>query len=176
MNDLFNKNDVLTTLTREQVKVGDKGYFGDSLEGLTIDVEHGEVHVLAKIYDEDFTLYPFKDDYHGKSFALFLPEGKVKEKVKKPVYRPIKTIDELFNFLVSSVVVDDYNTLDKVGIILCTVFELKDKQLGNICYRRFSQIYLSDNYIRLDEYNLEHLFKNYEIKKDGEFVPFGVKE
>lgn len=59
---------------------------------------------------------------------------------------------------------------------LLKVYELKDKLTGNICYRRFSQIYIFDNYIRLDGCNLEFLFKTYEIKKDGEFVPFGIKE
>ena len=170
MTDLFNKEDVLTILTTDKAKIGDKGYFGNSLTRLAIEVKRGEVHILAKIY-EDYTPYPFKGDHHVNCFALFLPVDKVKE----PVYRPIKTIDELFNFLVPGLDTD-CDILEKVKLILSRIYELKGKQTGNICYRRFSQIYISDNYIRLDEYNLEHLVKIYEIKKDGEFVPFGIKE
>lgn len=172
MTELFDKNDVITLLTREHVKVGDKGYFGDNLARLATDVEHGEVHVLAKIYDEDFTLYPFKGDHHANCFALFLPA----DKVKKQLYRPIKNIDELFNFLVPGFVTDDYNTVDKIGIISCTLYELKGKQTGYTHYRKFSRICLTDNSILLDECDLGHFFKNYEIKRDGEFVPFGIKE
>lgn len=174
MTKLFNKEDILTILTADKAKIGDNGYFGDNLARLATEVKHGEVHVLAKIYDDDYTLYPFKGDHHADYFALFLPADKVKK--KEPVYRPIKTIDELFNFLVPSVTADNYNTFDKVDIISCTLFELKGKNSGYIYFRKFSRIYSSNNAIVLDDCTLDHYFENYEIKKDGEFVPFGIKE
>lgn len=174
MTKLFNKEDILTILTADKAKIGDNGYFGDNLARLTTEVEHGEVHVLAKIYDDDYTLYPFKGDYHADYFALFLPADKVKK--KEPVYRPIKNIDELFSFLAPSVAKGSYTTFNKVGIIFSSVFELKGKNSGYIYFRKFSRIYSSNNAIVLDDCSLEYYFNNYEIKKDGEWQPFGIKD
>lgn len=172
MDKLFDKQDVLTITTADQAIEGDRGYFGDNLTMLATNVKQGDIHSLDRIYES--TLFPFKGDHHVNCFGLFLPADKVKN--KEPVYRPIKTIDELFSFLVPSVPKDDYNTLDKVGIISCTLFELKDKQLGCIYYKKFTCIRVAGDNIRLDACALEHYFNNYEIKINGEFVPFGVIE
>ena len=173
MTELFDVKDLLTVATAEQVVVGTKGYFGDNLSTLIERVRQGKVEILTDTIPD--VTYCFKSN-NDLNYVFFLPADKVKEKVKEPVYRPIKTIDELFNFLIPDFDADTYNTYEKVDVTLLKIYELKDKLTGNICYRRFSQIYLSDNYIRLDGYNLEHLFKYYEIKKDGEFVPFGIKD
>lgn len=171
MTDLFDTKDLLTVATAEQAEVGTKGYFGDNLSNLIEKVKQGKVETLTDVIPDVTYCFESNNDLH---YIFFLPAGKVK--IKEPVYRPIKTIDELFNFLIPDFDADTYDTYEKAELTLRRMYELKSKQTGNMCYRRFSQIYLSDNYIRLDEYNLEHLFKNYEIKKDGEFVPFGIKE
>ena len=173
MTDLFNTKDLLTVATVEQAKVGTKGYFGDNLSNLIEKVRQGKVETLTDVMPNEAYCFGVNED---SNYIFFLPEDKVKKKVKEPVYRPIKTIDELFNFLIPAFDADTYNTYEKVDVTLLKTYELKDKLTGNICYRRFSQIYLSDNYIRLDEYNLEHLFENYEIKINDEFVPFGILE
>ena len=106
---------------------------------------------------------------------FFLPAGKVKN--KEPVYRPLRSIDELFNFLVvPSFTADNYNTFDKVDIIFSSVFELKGKNSGCIYYKKFTSIRVTDYGIVLDAFTLDHYFENYEIKQNGEFVPFGIKE
>ena len=171
MTNLFDTKDILTVATADQAVVGTKGFFGDNLVHLNTDVRQGKVETLTDVTPDVTYCFESNNDLH---YVFFLPSGKVKE--KEPVYRPIKTIDELFNFLIPDFDADTYDTYEKAELTLRRMYELKDKLTGNICYRRFSQIYLSDNYIRLDEYNLEHLFKTYEIKKDGEFVPFGIKE
>ena len=174
MRELFNKEDVLTGITADQAVVGTKGYFGGSLRTIAYNVEQDNVHRLCAINEDETSCFT---DEEGLDYLFFLPADRVKNKVKEPVYRPIKTIDELFNFLIPDFADDDtYDTYEKAESILWRMYELKDKLTGNICYRRFSQIYLSDNYIRLDECNLEYLFKKYEIKKDDEFVPFGIKD
>ena len=173
MSDLFNKEDVLTGITADQAVVGTKGYFGGGLRTIAYNVEQDNVHRLCAINEDETSCFT---DEEGLDYLFFLPADRVKNKVKEPVYRPIKTIDELFNFLIPDFDADAYGTYEKVVLTLLKIYELKEKLTGNICYRRFSQIYLSDNYIRLDECNLEHLFKTYEIKKDDEFVPFGIKE
>lgn len=174
MTDLFDTKDLLTVATADQAVVGTKGFFGDNLVNLITDVRQGKVETLTDVTPDVTYCFESNNDLH---YVFFLPSGKVKEKVKEPVYRPIKTIDELYNFLVSSVVVDDYNnTRDKVGVIFSSVFELKGKNSGYIYFRKFSRIYSSNNAIVLDDCSLEHYFNNYEIKKDGEWQPFGIKE
>lgn len=172
MTNLFDTKDLLTVATVEQAEVGTKGYFGDNLSTLIEKVKLGRVEILTDVIPDVTYCFKSNNELHH---SFFLPADRVKN--KEPVYRPIKTIDELFNFLIPDFADDDtYDTYEKAESILWRMYELKNKQLGNICYRRFSQLYLSDNYIRLDEYNLEHLFNNFEIKINGEFVPFGTKE
>ena len=175
MNDLFNRKDILTIATADQAEINTKGYFGDSVLDLIKKIDRNDVRELISVNIDE--TYCFENS-SGLNYLFFLPADRIENKVKEPVYRPIKTIDELFNFLIPDfdADTDTYNTYEKVDVTLLKVYELKDKLTGNICYRRFSQIYISDNYIRLDEFNLEHLFKIYEIKKDGEFVPFGILE
>lgn len=175
MTDLFDTKDLLTVATADQAVVGTKGFFGDNLVNLITDVRQGKVETLTDVTPDVTYCFESNNDLH---YVFFLPSGKVKEKVKEPVYRPIKTIDELFSFLVPSIAngKGSYSTLDKVGIILCTVFELKGKNSGYIYFRKFSRIYSSNNAIVLDDCSLEYYFNNYEIKKDGEWQPFGIKE
>ena len=179
MNDLFNRKDILTIATADKAVIGTKGFFGDNLEEIIDAIKRNKIRTLSDV--DMLATYNFWSN-EEMNYMFFLPLDKVNKvnnvKNKEPVYRPIKTIDELFNFLIPDFDADTYtyNTYEKVDVTLLKVYELKDKLTGNICYRRFSQIYISDNYIRLDEFNLEHLFKIYEIKKDGEFVPFGILE
>ena len=172
MTELFDVKDLLTVATADQAEINTKGYFGDNLVNLIADVRQGKVETLTDVTPDVTYCFESNNDLH---YIFFLPADRVKNKVK--VYRPIKTIDELYNFLVSVVVVDDYNnTLDKVGVIFSSVFELKGKNSGYTYFRKFSRIYSSNNAIVLDDCSLEYYFQNFEIKKDGEFVPFGIKE
>ena len=175
MTDLFDTKDLLTVATVAQAVIGTKGYFGDDLVNIIADVKQGKVETLTDVTPDVTYCFESNNDLH---YVFFLPADRVKNKVKEPVYRPIKTIDELYNFLVSSVVVvDDYNnTLDKVGVIFSSVFELKGKNSGYIYFRKFSRIYSTNNAIVLDDCTLEYYFQNYEIKQNGEFVPFGIKD
>lgn len=190
MNNLFDKNDVITLLTREQAKVGDKGYFSDNLAGLAIDVEHGEVHVLAKIYDEDYTMYPFKGDHHAHRFGLFLPADKVK-KSHTYTYRPFANLDELLEFLVpdldANAVCDSAGNDDeiirykKAELLLGKKITIREKEGA---YTNVLIIDRVDFYgdsdagkdIHINGSPLDFLFENYKILIDGKFVPFGVKE
>ena len=172
MNDLFNRKDILTIATADQAVVGTKGFFGDSVLDLVKKIDRNDERELISVNIDE--TYCFESS--GLAYLFFLPKDKVKEKVKEPVYRPIKTIDELFSFLLPSISEDKYNTLDKVGIISRTVFELKDKLSGYTYYKKFTCIRVSDYDIKLDACTLEFYFNTFEIKKDGEFVPFGIKE
>lgn len=173
MTDLFDTKDLLTVATADQAVVGTNGYFCDGLHSLAIKIRQSDIGTLASVNANE--TYCFKSN-NGASYMFFLPADRVKN--KEPVYRPIKTIDELFSFLVPSIAngKGSYSTLDKVGVIFSSVFELKGKNSGYIYFRKFSRIYSSNNAIVLDDCSLEHYFNNYEIKKDGEWQPFGIKE
>ena len=172
MTELFDVKDLLTVATADQAVVGTKGFFGDSVLDLVKKIDRNDERELISVNIDE--TYCFESS--GLAYLFFLPKDKVKEKVKEPVYRPIKTIDELFSFLLPSISEDKYNTLDKVGIISRTVFELKDKLSGYTYYKKFTCIRVSDYDIKLDACTLEFYFNTFEIKKDGEFVPFGIKE
>ena len=172
MTELFDVKDLLTIATADQAVVGTKGFFGDSVLDLVKKIDRNDERELISVNIDE--TYCFESS--GLAYLFFLPKDKVKEKVKEPVYRPIKTIDELFSFLLPSISEDKYNTLDKVGIISRTVFELKDKLSGYTYYKKFTCIRVSDYDIKLDACTLEFYFNTFEIKKDGEFVPFGIKE
>lgn len=188
MTDLFNFNreDVLTLLTREHVKVGDKGYLGNNLKDLDTNVKHGEVHSLVSIYDGDFNLYPFESDHRGNRFALFLPVDKVKN--KEPIYRPFKTFDELFNFLISDFDANDIcdqsgnkveiDPYEKAKILLGKKITLRCRENNFIKVMIITSIFYDNNNndIYLNGNLVEYLFHDYEIQINGEFVPFGIKE
>ena len=172
MNDLFNRKDILTIATADKAVIGTKGFFGDSVLDLVKKIDRNDERELISVNIDE--TYCFESS--GLAYLFFLPKDKVKEKVKEPVYRPIKTIDELFSFLLPSISEDKYNTLDKVDIIFSSVFELKGKNSGCIYYKKFTSIRVTDYGIVLDAFTLDHYFENYEIKQNGEFVPFGIKE
>ena len=188
MDKLFDKNDVITLLTREHVKIGDKGYFGDSLKDLDTNVKRGEVHVLAKIYDEDYTMYPFKGDHHAHCFSLFLPADKVK---KAHTYRPIANLNELLVFLVPDLDIsvvchsagnnNEISRYEKAKLLLGKQITISEKQSA------FTTVLIIDRVdfygdsdtgdaIHINGSTLNFLFENYEILIDGEWVPFGVRD
>ena len=184
MTELFDKNDVLTLLTKEHVKVGDKGYFGDSLKMLDTNVKNGEVHSLVKIYDEDRALFPFGSDHlESHRFALFLPADKVKN--KEPTYRPFNCLDELFNFFFPEFIKDNFcDQTEKALFFLGKTLVLKNRYHDYIKVMTIKEVnFFNDcggdggsSNIELNCFTLLDLFNNFEIKKDGKFVPFGVKE
>lgn len=190
MDKLFDKNDVITLLTREHVKIGDKGYFGDSLKDLDTNVKRGEVHVLAKIYDEDYTMYPFKGDHHANCFALFLPADKVK-KSHTYTYRPFANLVELLVFLVPdldiSVVCDsagnnnEISRYEKAKLLLGKKITLREKQgaYTNVVIIQSVDFYGDSDAgedIHINNNPLNFMFEAYKILIDGEWVPFGVRD
>lgn len=176
MIKLFDNKDVLTGVTAEQAVVGTKGFFGDTRRELIDAVLQRDVRTLSEV--DNSCHYCFGNDRETNVYYLFfLPLDKIPlDNFKEPLYRPLRTFDELFNFLMPDHDGDTYDTDRKVELLLGRVYQLRHKQTGYVYYRRFIRICISDNDIRLDECNLELFFKKYEIKKDDKFVPFGVEE
>lgn len=185
---LFNKEDILTSLTTNKAKIGDKGYFGSNLKDIETSVEYGDVHSLVKIYDEDSILYPFEGDHTVHHFALFLPADKVKN--KEPTYRPFNNIEELLDFLMPDFDADDacdqagnkveIDKYEKAKILLGKKITLKKKENNFVKVITINEVgfYGNDenNDIYLNFSLVCELFYYYEILINGEWVPFGVKE
>ena len=182
-NKLFNKEDILTTLTADNAKIGDKGYFGDTLKDIEDSVECGKVCSLVWIDNKNHSVYAFKDDFFEDLFALFLPINKVKN--KEPTYRPFNCLDELFNFFFPEYIKDNFcDQTEKALFFLGKTIILKNRYHDDIKVMTIKEVDFfnncsgdggSDN-IELNCFTLLYLFNNFEIKKDGKFVPFGIKE
>ena len=171
MRALFNKKDVLTGITADQAVKGDKGYFGSSLRTIDYNVERNNVHRLCAINVDETSCFT---DEEGLDYLFFLPAGKVK---KEPTYRSIKTIDELFDFMLPDYDGDSYTTDEKIEKLLGQRYTIKDKIDGTLKQHIVSFLDIpADGTLLLDFVDLKFLFENYEFKRGDKFIPFGIKE
>lgn len=180
MSDLFNKEDILTVLTTDKAKIGDYGYFGDSLQEIEDSVGRGVTYPLVHIYNDNLSTYPFKSNFYEGCFALFLPANKVKK--KEPTYRALRTIDELFRFLTPDFEIrnnEKSNRYKKVETLLRRKITIRRKEDNFIKVMIITDIYFYDNDDNNDIYLngdlLNYLFCKYEILRNGEWQPFGIK-
>lgn len=176
MGKLFDKKDILTGVTINQAVIGTTGYFADSFRSLVDCVKNQQMSVLSEI--DSLHGYCFVNE-DGTGFSLFLPLAK--DKQPKP-FRGLWSMDELFNFLMPDF---DGNKAEidknkKAEILIghkITLRRKEDHLIEVMCIQsvnffekgKDTDIYLNGNL-------LDNLFLNYEIKKNGEYVPFGVEE
>ena len=168
---LFELRDVFCFANAEKAKeyIGKVCYFGSSLEDLAPSVEQNynryTLHSIdlerddAKVFTADTGV-----DWEVASFCL------PKEKVIRPdaKYRPFKNLDELADYLETTVP-------NLVGKIL----HYKDKENSREYISMISDVGLSDNrIITLKGWNfsLKNLFKNFELWNGEKWIPFGVLE
>ena len=87
----FDKNKVYTALNADEVKVGSKGYFADSITELKnkIKDEDEKFSEVGKVYTEN-NIYRFSDS-DGFDYSLFYLVGAPEE----DKYRPYETTDEM---------------------------------------------------------------------------------
>jgi len=178
---LFNKEDVLTGITADKAVVGMKGFVGDSLSALNDKIRRNDVSTLTDIVGN--CAYCFEVDHKEQLYAFFLPG----ERVMKPTYRPIATVDELFDFILPEfeLVGDEYgkqvDSYRKAEILLGKKLVLKDlinnrTKVTLIQDVDFSNDDADSSNIYLNNLSLEYLFNNFKIQINGEFVPFGIDE
>ena len=167
---LFELRDVFCFANAEKAKeyLGKDCYFGSSLEDLAHSVEQNynryTLHSIdlerddAKVFTIDTGV-----DFEVASFCL--PKKKVIRLDAK--YRPFKNLDELADFLETSVP-------NLVGKIL----HYKDKATGKEYISMISNVSLSNSRVRLDGWSnsLENLFNDYELWNGEKWIPFGVLE
>ena len=92
-----------------------------------------------------------------------------KEKVIRPdaKYRPFKDLDELADYLETS-----------VPCLVGKILHYKDKENGQEYISMISDVSLSDSRITFKDWNfsLKDLFNSFELWNDEKWIPFGVLE
>lgn len=184
-NKLFDKEDVLTNITAEQAALGTPGYFGNTLLDLNKAITQRAVLELSGVDQQK--AYCFKNN-KGHYNILFLPLDKVE---KTYTYRPLANLDELLEFLVPDLDVNDVcdregNNVEisrykKAELLLGKKITIRQK------YGYYSYVVIihsvdfygnadNSNDIYLNNMSPAYLFENYEILIAGDWVPFGVEE
>lgn len=155
----FDIKDVKSWSNRHDVKVGDEGYFADSIEELK--TEDNRTRMITEILDDH--VYCFKTLTNMYSF--FLPVEAVKDDKPKKKYRPLKSIDEM-DCLFDCSVMSAKNFLTYRSKVSGKIYiEL----LFAVCRDK------NDVLISINNIPIQDLFDNFEIRKNGEWLPFGVE-
>lgn len=155
----FDIKDVKSWYNRHDVKVGDEGYFADEIEELK--AENNRTRRIAEILDDH--AFCFRTPTNRYSF--FLPLNAAKKDKPEKKYRPLKSIDEM-NCLFDCSVMSAKNFLT-----------YRNKTSGKIYIELlFSVCRDKDDILRsINNISVQNLFNYFEIRKNGEWLPFGVE-
>lgn len=155
----FDIKDVKSWYNRHDVKVGDEGYFADEIEELK--EENNRTRVITEIIDD----HAFCFRTPTNKYSFFLPLNAAKKDKPEKKYRPLKSIDEmecLFDCSVMSAknfLTYRNKTSGKIYIEL----------LFSVCRDK------DDILISINNIPVQNLFKYFEIRKNGEWLPFGIE-
>lgn len=155
----FDIKDVKSWSNRHDVKVGDEGYFADSIENLK--TEDNRTRMIEDISDND--AFCFRTP--SNKFSFFLPLNAAKKDKPEKKYRPLKSIDEM-DCLFDCSVMSAKNFLT-----------YRNKTSGKIYIELlFSVCRDKDDILRsINNISVQNLFNYFEIRKNGEWLPFGVE-
>lgn len=154
----FDIKDVKSWYNRHDVKVGDEGYFADEIEELKTE---NRTRRIAEILDD----HAFCFCAPTNRYSFFLPLNAVKKDKPEKKYRPLKSIDEM-DCLFDCSVMSAKNFLT-----------YRNKASGKIYIELlFSVCRDKDDILRsINNIPVQNLFKYFEIRKNGEWLPFGVE-
>lgn len=158
----FNVKDVKSWANRHDVKNNDKGYFAKSISQLQND-KHVELTTVYSINDDMGTCFIPKG--WGTGFDFFLPVDAVKEDKPEKKYRPLKSIDEM-DCLFDCSVMSAKNFLTYRNK---TSGKIYIELLFSVCRDK------DDILISINNISVQNLFKYFEIRKNGEWLPFGIE-
>lgn len=160
----FDKKDIFTCVNAEDAMsyIGNNGYFADSLSGFN-HIDCFAPYSLDEV--QIGTDKPFV--YRKKSFALFLPNDKVKEIKEPKKYRPFETMEEFIK------------TVGDIGSIIT----YRTKKESSHEMKGMFTGYMWDSACRdwiiglgANLYRLDNLFELAEYKYKNNWRPFGVLE
>ena len=154
----FDIKDVKSWANRHDVKVGDEGYFADEIEDLK--AENNRTRRIAEILDD----HAFCFCTPTNRYSFFLPLNAAKKDKPEKKYRPLKSIDEM-DCLFDCSVMSAKNFLT-----------YRNKTSGKIYIELlFSVCRDKDDILRsINNIPVQNLFNYFEIRKNGEWLPFGV--
>lgn len=155
----FDIKDVKSWYNRHDVKVGDEGYFADEIEDLK--AEDNRTRRIAEILDD----HAFCFCTPTNRYSFFLPLNAAKKDKPEKKYRPLKSIDEM-DCLFDCSVMSAKNFLT-----------YRNKTSGKIYIELlFSVCRDKDDILRsINNISVQNLFNYFEIRKNGEWLPFGVE-
>ena len=159
----FDIKDVKSWYNRHDVKVGDKGYFADSIEELK--TEDNRTRMIEDIFDDDASCFRTPSN----RYSFFLPLDAVKEdKPKEKKYRPFKKIKDFYDCGVIK---------GKDDCLIDSVLTLRDKKNYNLTrdMKVIDVEYDFDTVIRINRCSLAYFFSYFDIYINDEWVPFGVE-
>lgn len=155
----FDIKDVKSWYNRHDVKVGDEGYFADEIE--EFKAENNRTRVITEIIDDHAICFRTPTN----RYSFFLPLNAAKKDKPEKKYRPLKSIDEM-DCLFDCSVMSAKNFLT-----------YRNKTSGKIYIELlFSVCRDKDDILRsINNIPVQSLFNYFEIRKNGEWLPFGVE-
>ena len=174
----FDEKDLITWSNRHKVKNNSRGYFANCINDLKDDIEHNKIRTLVAVsasYDRCFDCYS-SNNSDVLSYGFFLPKDAVK---KEKTYRACKNVKELYE-LVSNLK-SKMSEKECIDELIGTIIHFKQKGFDTTLYECITGIAVYINgdiavHIGGCNFELDELFKRYEIEINGEWVPFGVLE
>lgn len=159
----FDIKDVKSWYNRHDVKVGDEGYFFNIIQK-TLDRSFKR-GIITEINNDRADCFVGAYDYPVWDYNFFLPLEAVKEDKPEKKYRPLKSIDEM-DCLFDCSVMSAKNFLT-----------YRNKASGKIYIELlFSVCRDKDDILRsINNIPVQNLFNYFEIRKNGEWLPFGVE-
>lgn len=158
----FDIKDVKSWANRHDVKVGDEGYFSDHISYLR-NAKDAKTLKLDRIYDNQASCFSSTAFYGGYSF--FLPLDAVKKDKPEKKYRPLQSIDEMDRLF-------NHSVMNANNFIT-----YRSKVTGKIYMELLFAVCRDENDVlsSINNIPVQYLFDNYEIRKNGKWLPFGVE-
>lgn len=165
---IFNIKDVKSWANRYEVKVGDKGYVSSNLYSLQDDLKNNValIREISRICYDDVECFSCKAFGTIRSYGFFLPLDAVKaDEPKEKKYRPLKSIDEMDCLF-------DCSVMSAKNFIT-----YRSKVTGEIYIELLFAVSRDKNDVlsSINNIPVQDLFNNFEIRKNGEWLPFGIK-
>lgn len=165
----FNVKDIKSWANRHDVKVGDAGYFADSILVLDDRVNMNTIGIINAIFDKTACCFSIEGN---TGFAFFLPVDAVKEdNPEEKKYRPFKSMRELTEIVYSN---DwEYNNLS-VGDSLLIRRKGDEHVHQNLLI--ISLGYNENDLISMNGKPMQEWLDEFEFLAHCEWHPFGVQK